>query len=955
MKQPQPQMPDMSTFLVGDNALYVAQLYARYVEDPTAVPLEWRHYFATLGDEAKSVFADAWGPSWAPRPAPAPQKEEPTKAPAIEGDAQQAALDSIRALMLIRAYRAIGHMKADLDPLELTPAKAHPDLDPATYGFKSEDWDRPIYIHDVLGLQTPTLRQIIEKLESVYCHYVGAEFIHIQDPERKQWIQRRLEGEGIKPSFVRENYGVEAQKTILKELTEAESFEQFLHIKFPAAKRFGLDGSEALVPGMLAALKVSAHLGVKETVLGMAHRGRLNVLVNIMGKPARALFSEFQGASANPDDVQGSGDVKYHLGTSSDRDFSGHMMHLSLTANPSHLEAVNPVVVGKVRAKQNQRNDRDHKTVMGILLHGDAAFAGQGIVGETLSLSELHGYRTGGTIHIVINNQVGFTTSPVNARSSAYCTDIAMMIQAPIFHVNGDQPETVARVMELAAEYRHQFGSDVVVDMICYRRFGHNEADEPAFTQPLMYRAISAQTTTRNLYAQDLVAKARVTDQEVIDIKAKIDQHLASEFEASTQYKPTKADWLEGRWEGFTAQADPETQADTGLTPEKLLAIGKALTTVPEGFNLNPKLKRFLNQRWESIETGQNIDWSTGEALAFAGLLLEGNPVRLSGQDVGRGTFTQRHAILRDQTTEEKYLPLNHLSESQAHFEAIDSLLSENAVLGFELGYSLAEPNALVMWEAQFGDFANGAQVIVDQFISSGETKWLRMSGLVMLLPHGYEGQGPEHSSARLERYLQLCAEDNMQVANCTTPANYFHILRRQLHRPFRKPLIMMTPKSLLRHKDAVSTLAEFKTGTSFMPVIPEVKKLASPDTIKRVVICAGKVYYDLFARREEAKLQNVAIVRLEQFYPFPAKLLEAELRKYPNAEVIWCQEEPQNMGAWHFLDRRIESVMEKSHTKNTRPIYVGRKEAASTATGLLSRHKVEQDHLVDTALGLNP
>jgi len=954
MEQPYPQIQDLSSFLAGDNAVYVAQLYAKYLQDPTSVEIEWRHFFSGLGDEAASILMDAWGPSWAPRPIPSAAPEEKKASAPIEGNAQQAAEDSIRALMLIRAYRTVGHMKATLDPLNLTNGKPHPELDPATYGFKEDDWDRPIYIHEVLGLHTPTLRQIVEKLESVYSRYVGIEFIHILDPERKQWIQRKIEGESGNLGFIQERYGLETQKIILKEVTEAESFEQFLHVKFPAAKRFGLDGGEALVPGILSALKASARLGVKECVLGMAHRGRLNVLVNIMAKPIRAIFSEFQGASANPDDVQGSGDVKYHLGTSADRDFDGHMMHLSLTANPSHLEAVDPVVVGKVRAKQNQRDDREHKQVMGILLHGDAAFAGQGLVAETLSLSELHGYRTGGTLHIIVNNQIGFTTSPVNARSSSYCTDIAMMIQAPIFHVNGDHPEAVARVMEFAAEYRNKFGSDVIVDMICYRRFGHNEADEPAFTQPLMYKAISHHSTTRNLYAQALVESGSLTDQDVIKIKEEVDQHLANEFEASTTYKPSKADWLEGRWKGFSSQIDQEMTVNTGLSKEMLLNIGKALTTVPADFNLNPKLKRFLSNRWDSIETGKNIDWATGEALAFAGLLLEGNRVRLSGQDVGRGTFTQRHAILRDQTTEEKYMPLNHVGENQAYFEVIDSNLSEAAVLGFELGYSLAEPHALVLWEAQFGDFANGAQVIIDQFISSGETKWLRMSGLVMLLPHGYEGQGPEHSSARLERYLQLCAEDNMQVANCTTPSNYFHILRRQMHRSFRKPLIMMTPKSLLRHKDAVSNLSDFEINSHFMPVIPEHGKLAANNKINRVVICSGKIYYDLLARRDEAKAQDVAILRLEQFYPFPAKLLEAELKKYPHAEVIWCQEEPENMGAWHFLDRRIEAVLAKSKNKNSRPTYVGRKEAASTATGLLSRHKIEQDLIVNTALGLN-
>jgi 2-oxoglutarate dehydrogenase E1 component len=692
---------------------------------------------------------------------------------------------------------------------------------------------------------------------------------------------------------------------------------------------------------------------MEELVLGMPHRGRLNVLTNVMGKPFAALFSEFQGNPANPADVQGSGDVKYHLGTSTDRELGGKSVHLSLTANPSHLEAVNPVVLGKVRAKQRQRGDTARDEVVGLLMHGDAAFCGQGLVAESLELSELKGYRTGGTIHFVVNNQIGFTTSPSYARSSPYPSDVGKIIQAPIFHVNGDDPEAVVHVSRIATEFRQRFKKDVIVDIFCYRRHGHNETDEPAFTQPIMYRAIAERPTTRQLYAQRLAAEGLVSEAESEAMIADFTKHLDGQFEAAKSYRPNKADWLEGAWSGLKVASGDLRRGETAVPLEVLQEVGRSLTTVPEGFDLNRKIARQLEAKRKALESGEGIDWSTGEALAFGTLCGEGTFVRLSGQDSGRGTFSQRHAVLVDQQTEDRYVPLNHVRDGQAAFEVIDSPLSEAAVLGFEYGYSLAEPHALVLWEAQFGDFVNGAQVIIDQFLSSGEAKWLRMSGLVMLLPHGYEGQGPEHSSARLERFLQLCGEDNLQVCNLTTAANYFHALRRQVRRDFRKPLVITTPKSLLRSAEAAAKLSELGPGTFFRRTIDETDPLVEDQKVMRVVLCSGKVYYDLRQARRERKIRDVAIVRVEQLYPFPAKALADSIGRYKYAEIVWCQEEPQNMGAWNFVDRRIEQVLAGLDGKTKRARYVGRPEAASTATGLLKRHNAEQAKLVDEALSI--
>jgi len=704
-------------------------------------------------------------------------------------------------------------------------------------------------------------------------------------------------------------------------------------------------------------MKRGGQLGLKEIAVGMAHRGRLNVLTNVMGKSFTAMFSEFQGTSSMPDDVQGSGDVKYHMGTSSDRDFDGNNIHLSLAPNPSHLECVNPVVVGKVRAKQILANDKEAEQVMPLLLHGDAAFAGQGVVPETLMISELPGYSVGGTIHIVINNQIGFTTRPAFGRSGPYCTDVAKMLAAPIFHVNGDDPEAVTHVARIATEFRQTFKKDVVIDMFCYRRNGHNEGDEPSFTQPLMYKQIKTQESTREKYGAQLVAEGLLSADEAQGEIDKFNEHLAKEFSAAENYKPNKADYLEGKWAGMTTapDANKDRRGDTAVDEKTLQKIGKILSAVPDDFNVNSKIKRQLKAKTKMFETGEGFDWATGEAMAFGSLLNQDFAVRLSGQDVGRGTFSQRHAILYDQQTEKKYLPLENIANDQARFEAHDSPLSEFAVMGFEYGYASADPKTLTLWEGQFGDFVNGAQTIIDQFLSSGETKWLRMNGLVLMLPHGMEGQGPEHSSARPERFLQNSAEDNWQVANCTTPANYFHVLRRQMCRDFRKPLILMTPKSLLRHKLCVSKMEDFVEGSSFHRVLWDDDRdaLATPEKIKRVVLCTGKVYYDLLEERRNRKIDDVMLMRLEQLYPFPHDVLVEELAQYPNAEIVWCQEEHQNFGYWNFVDRLIEGALRDAKHKAGRPVYIGRNEAASPATGSLRVHNIQQEKLVDEALSL--
>jgi 2-oxoglutarate dehydrogenase E1 component len=857
--------------------------------------------------------------------------------------------------MMIRAYRMRGHLHANLDPLGLEPQKDHEELHPSNYGFSEADYDRKIFIDKVLGLEFATIREMLAILRRTYCGTIGYEFVHISDPAEKAWIQERIEGPDKEISYTNEG-----KRAILNKLIEAEGFEKFFDVKYSGAKRFGLDGAEAMIPALEQIIKRGGALGIKDIAIGMAHRGRLNVLSQVMGKPHRVIFHEFKGGSASPDEVDGSGDVKYHLGASSDREFDGNKVHLSLTANPSHLEIVDPVVLGKVRAKQDQLNDYIERVkALGLLIHGDAAFAGQGVVAECFGLSGLRGHRTGGTVHFIVNNQIGFTTYPRYSRSSPYPSDVAKLVEAPIFHVNGDDPEAVVYCAKIAVEFRQKFHKPVVIDMFCYRRYGHNEGDEPGFTQPLMYRIIRSHPTTLEIYAKKLIAEGLVTEGEVDKMRGDWRHRLEAEFEAGQSYKSNKADWLDGRWSGLKSgqdSIDDDRRGVTGVDVAKLKQLANRITSVPEGFNVHKTIQRFLDNRRNAVETGEGVDWATAEAMAFATLLDEGYPVRLSGQDSERGTFSQRHSVLVDQQTEARYIPLNHIRDGQARYEVINSMLSEEAVLGFEYGYSLAEPNALTLWEAQFGDFANGAQVVFDQFISSGERKWLRMSALICLLPHGYEGQGPEHSSARLERYLQLCAEDNMQVANCTTPANYFHILRRQLKREIRKPLILMTPKSLLRHKRAVSQLAEIGEGASFHRLLwddaesrkGEKIKLVKDDKIRRVILSSGKVYYDLYEDREKRGVDDVYLLRVEQLYPFPLKALVRELSRFKKAEVVWCQEEPKNMGAWTFVEPYLEWVLTQVGGKSKRPRYAGRPASAATATGLMSKHLAQLKAFLD-------
>ena len=922
---------DDLSFLTGANIGFIEELYERYRADPAALDPSWRDFFGEL-DRASAALAAGAGRA----------------AGAIaEDDLRGLIRDSLRMLMMIRAYRVRGHLIANLDPLGLEGRKHHAELDPASYGFTDADYDRRFFIDGVLGHETASLRQILEILKQVYCSKTGIEFMHIQHPQEKAWIQQRVEN-----TLNRTAYTPTERLEILRQLDIAEGFERFLHLKYPATKRFSIEGAESLVPALEAIIRCSVGHGVDEIVLGMPHRGRINVLTNILGKSYRLVFAEFQGESTHPGDVLGSGDVKYHLGTVADRELAdGRRVHLSLTANPSHLEWVDPVVVGRVRAKQTMRGDTARKRVMSVLMHGDAAFAGQGIVAETLGMSELRGHRTGGTVHVIVNNQIGFTTSPGYARSSPYPSDVAKTVQAPIIHVNGDDPEAVVHGATLAADFRHEFGRDVVLDIFCYRRHGHNETDEPAFTQPLMYKRIGELATARQLYTERLVAEGVLTPKDAEHRLETFQGMLADAYESARSFKPQKADWLQGQWAGLEQAPVGDRRGTTAVALETLREVGAGLCRVPEGFNAHRKALRFLDQRRQAIESGSDIDWATAEALAFASLLVEGHPVRLSGQDSGRGTFSQRHSVLVDQKTEDRYVPLDHLGDGQARFEVTDSMLSEAAVLGFEYGYSLADPNALVLWEAQFGDFANSAQAIIDQFICAGESKWLRMSGLVLLLPHGYEGQGPEHSSGRLERFLQLYGQDNIQVANCTTPANYFHVLRRQLNRSFRKPLVVMAPKSLLRHKRCVSPLDDMGPGSSFHRVLWDPARLVARTKVKRVVLCTGKVFYDLFEARAERAIKDVALVRIEQLAPFPDGPVAEALAMYPKAEVVWCQEEPRNMGAWTFVAPRIEEVLAGLKIAGVRPRYVGRPEAASPATGLIKTHVAEQAALLDQAL----
>src|SRR5690348_2321240 len=922
-----------------------------------------------MNDLAGSFERDV-GPSWAREGWPVAELDElnlgldPTqatiekvkaavaaKAAETTGDPdaiRRAAEDSIRAMMLIRTYRVRGHLAADLDPLRLTRRDVPADLTAEYHGFSDDDLERPIWLCGALGLERGTVREIVRILQRNYCGHVGLEYMHINDVEERRFLQSRMEGKDAEISFT-----PEGKQSILAKVIHAEQWEKFLAKKYVGTKRFGLDGGESAVPALEAVIKYGGQMGVTEIDVGMAHRGRLNVLSNVMGKPAQAIFHEFAGGATNPADVGGSGDVKYHLGTSSDREFDGNKVHLSLLPNPSHLEAVDPVVLGKARAVQTIRGDKQGDTVLPVLLHGDAAFAGQGVVWECLSFSGLPGYGTGGTIHFIINNQVGFTTSPQFGRSSPYPSDVAKGVQAPILHVNGDDPEAVTFCCKMATEFRQTFNRDIVIDMWCYRRFGHNEGDEPSFTQPLMYAAIKKHPPISQIYGQRLIAE-HVVDQAWIDQQTKgYVAHLEDEFSSATSYLPNKADWFEGRWAGLGRPDEPvlgRRNTATAISESEFERLGKMLTTVPEGFAIHRTLQRVLDAKKEMFDTGEGFDWATAEALAFGSLLAEGHGVRLSGQDSGRGTFSQRHAVWVNQQNGDKYIPLCQVDGGR--FEVRDSPLSEFGVLGFEYGYSLADPRCLVLWEAQFGDFANGAQSIIDQFVAAGEAKWLRASGLVLLLPHGFEGQGPEHSSARLERYLQLCAEDNLQVANCTTPANYFHILRRQMRRGFRKPLALMTPKSLLRHKLAVSNAADFTGDSHFRRILSDLNPPHEGET-RRLVLCSGKLAYELMEARDGAGDLGVEIVRIEQLYPFPSEPLVKRLKAMPNLkDLVWAQEEPKNNGAWLFVEDLLEQCLAEAGFAGMRPQFAGRDASASPATGLAKRHAAEQAALIAAALG---
>ena len=942
------------TFLNSSNAPYIAELFFKFKEDPNSIDQSWGDFFLSLKDDELSILGDFGGPEWKKRNTNVIDDVSFDRvirsAKGIDFNSfKTATLDSIRALRLIRAFRVNGHLIADLDPLKLHKKVYHPELDYKAYGFNDNDLSRQIFIDGSLGLEKATLNEIIEILKETYSSSIGVEFLHIQSPKQKQWVQERIEEVHNKTNFT-----IEGKKGIFQRLVESELFEQYLDKKFLGTKRYGVEGGESMIPGIEQIVKQSCFGGVENIFFGTAHRGRLTLLATVLGMPYRGILSKFQGNLNDPNEVLGSGDVKYHLGVSSDREFLGKKIHLSLTPNPSHLEAVDPVVAGKVRAKQTLLKDKLNNKVIGLLIHGDAAMAGQGVVAETFAMSQLRGFRTGGIIHFVINNQIGFTTTPHYGRSAPYCTEIAKMVQAPIFHVNGDNPEAVVHVCRLAAEYRNLFKEDVIVDMFCYRRSGHNEADEPSFTQPLMYKKIKKHPTTLKIYEEQLLQEGILNDKEAKIIQENFKKFLDDEFESAKSYKPNKVDWLDGTWSGFKTASLDARKGKTSVKENDLLNIGKQIHRLPANFIAHKRIIKIYNERNNSVIEGTNIDWATAESLAFATLLNDGYGVRLSGQDVGRGTFSQRHAVLYDQKNENRFVPLRHFTKEQGLFEIVDSFLSEFGVLGFEYGYSQTDPKTLVLWEAQFGDFSNGAQTIIDQFITTGERKWLRMSGLTLLLPHGHEGQGPEHTSSRLERFLQMCAEDNIQVANCTSPANYFHILRRQLLRDFRKPLVMMTPKSTLRHKRNKSSISHFINGSTFHRVLSDPLSKQQFQKIKRLVLCSGKIYFELQDHIDAIKNIDTHILRIEQLYPFPYDALEEEIKKFSDCEIIWCQEEPKNMGPWGFIRSRIQNVLQNINFNQNFLPFVGRRAAASPATGVFDRHLANQKNILRLATEAN-
>ena len=950
---------EKTSFLQGSNSPFIEELYLQYLNDPNSIPQSWVEFFKGLNEDKDIIQKEISGPSWSPRKnkkinyqikkKDLPENEKLLSQKNLEIEKERA----VKAIALIRAYRIRGHLIANLDPLGMMERKYLEDLHPADHGFKKEDYNKKIYLGAYMNKGYGTINEILSFFRKIYCSTIGVEYMHISDPVEKIWFRERMEKEENHLKFT--NAG---KKSILNKLIQAEGFEKFLAVKFVGTKRFGIDGCEALIPALEQIIKRGGQLGVKEIKIGQPHRGRLNILANVLQKSYKRMFNEFAGEYASFS-ADSTGDVKYHLGASSNREFDGNLVHVSLADNPSHLEAVNPVVLGQTRAKQFFHKDKKRQQVVPILIHGDAAFAGQGVVAECFAMSGLPGHNTGGTIHFIVNNQIGFTTSPKFARSSPYPSDLAKMVDAPILHVNSDDPEAVVHCARIAMEFRQKFNRDVVIDMICYRRFGHNEGDEPSFTQPVMYAKIKKHKTTLNIYADKLIKEGIITKEEFNSMKMQFKNLLEEQFKTAKEYKP-KLEWYAGVWSRYKPERGKDRRGVTGVSIEKIKKIGEKITTIPKEFNPHPTIKKIFENKKQMFLTGKGFDWATAEQLAFATLLDEGYPVRLSGQDSGRGTFSQRHSVLRDQRDSTYYTPLNNISKNQKRYEVIDSLLSEMAVLGFEYGYALSEPTTLVTWEAQFGDFANGAQVIIDQFIASAERKWARSNGLVMLLPHGYEGQGPEHSSARLERFLQLCAQENIQVTNCTTPANYFHALRRQMHREFRKPLIIMTPKSLLRNKRCVSNIEDFNKKNYFHRVLTdraEIKeykliKLKNDSKIKKVILCSGKVYFDLLEAREKIKNDQVYFIRIEQLYPFPVKTLAAELKRFKkNTKFYWCQEEPKNMGAWNSARGYIEWTLNHIDAENKDVQYIGRKPAASPATGYIKRHIDQQKQIVEKVL----
>ena len=958
---------EKTSFLNKSNSAFIERMYLKFVNRDADLPESWKDYFEGIGDELNVIAKEINGPSWGPKKNKIDIDELQKKIDQKENNLENNIVDrsgkfnyqvladsnkdSISAVSLIRAYRLRGHLLANLDPLGMRESDYLDELHPEFYGFKKENYDKKIFLNGVINRKDASIREILKFLKKTYCGNIGYEFMHISNPDERKWFRDRIEKDSNALEFTKNG-----KEAILNKLVQAEGFEKFLATKYVGTKRFGLDGGESLIPALEQIIKISGQSQVKEVKIGMSHRGRLNVLANVLQKSYKRIFNEFAGEFGNTSD-EGAGDVKYHLGASSNREFDGNSVHVSLTDNPSHLEAVNPVVLGQTRAKQFFHKDRERNKVIPILIHGDAAFAGQGVVAECFAMSGLPGHNTGGTIHIIVNNQIGFTTSPRFARSSPYPSDVAKMVDAPIIHANGDDPEAVVYAARIASEFRLKFNRDVVVDLICYRRFGHNEGDEPSFTQPLMYKKIRSHPSPVKVYGKNLIEEKIISNEDLENIIKKFKDLLDDQFKNAKDYKP-KIAWFEGTWSAYKPEKGKDKRGVTGADTKKLLEISEKINSSSDDLNLHKTIVKILNNRKEVVKSGHNIDWSTAESLAFGSLLEEGYPVRLVGQDSGRGTFSQRHSVLRNQKDNSRYVPLNNISNNQKQFEVVDSFLSELAVLGFEYGYSLVEPNTLTLWEAQFGDFANGAQVVIDQFIASGERKWRRASGLVMLLPHGYEGQGPEHSSARLERFLQLCSNDNMQVMNCTTPANYFHALRRQMHRDFRKPLIMMTPKSLLRNKYCVSNLEDFSKSNSFHRILwdhaidPQSKgfiKLKESSEIKKVILCSGKVYFDLLEAREKLKKDDVILFRIEQLYPFPAKALVNELKPFAkNAKFFWCQEEPKNMGAWFSVRDYIQWTLDTIKANNNEISYIGRSPDASPATGYAKRHNSQQQEIID-------